>query len=176
MFRSVSWSPQAAQLPVLGIHGHLWFLYPAPPTARSSFPKAFPTLLSRVFGPSGIPAATGSSCSIILQQGMRMEVSLPLHWQVSASLHSQLPAELCLHPGSWAHTGMGQVRQGVGVTLAPGHQGAPEQAGTPWVSGKRMGHGTSTVRETPKHLLCNQRELSVKKHSQMCSRRGGKFN
>lgn len=50
-------------------------------------PKAFATLPSRVFGMSGIPAATESSCSLILQQVLRMEVPLPLHCQVPASLH-----------------------------------------------------------------------------------------
>lgn len=149
-------------------------------------PKAFATLLSRAFGMSGIPAVTESSCSIVLQQVLRMEVPLPLHCQVPASLHQPcaeaFPASSRALPSSREldERGWGSSNKMQAVTLASGPQGVPEQAGRYWVSGERRGHGTLTARgkegEKPQSTSCAVRGNSMCRNSQMCSGRGGKFN
>lgn len=57
------------------------------------------------------------------------------------------------HPQGWRSSNKIQA-----VTLASGPQGDPEQAGRYWVSGKRMGHGTSAARgkdgEKPQSTSC----------------------
>lgn len=57
----------------------------SPQGTRSRAPGAFATLLSTVCVTSGVPVITERSCSSMLFQVMRTEVSLPLRCQVTAS-------------------------------------------------------------------------------------------
>lgn len=117
---------------------------------RSRALSAFATLLSTVCVTSGVPAITGRSCSSILCQAMRTEVSFPLHSQVTASLHhprtgaftsstrTLLSSKAAGHSQGWV-----ELKQEHRVRLDFGHQAIPQQVGR--YSGDWQEDGTQNI-------------------------------
>lgn len=108
----------------------------SPQGTRSRAPRAFAALPSTVCVTSGVPVITERSCSSILCQVVRIEVSLPLHCQVThhcithAQEHSHHPPALCLCPRQLGiHKAGGSYNKAQAVRLAFGYQEVPEWAG-----------------------------------------------
>lgn len=154
---------------------------------RSRALSAFATLLSTVCVTSGVPVITGRSCSSILCQVMRTEVSFPLHSQVTASLHHPRTGAFTsstrtlLSPKATGHSqGWGELKQEdrqLGWILDT--KRVLSRWGDIQVTGKRMGHKTSMAEVK---MVRNTETASVKsegtdctEHSLTCGRSGWQF-